>query len=109
MIVEELKLLSPDDLEGLAAFMTRCWETATFPQQWGKAEVVGIFKKGSHRLACNYRPISLLEVAYKLFARVLAARLQAALGGALRSTQFGFLPGKSTVDAIGIVRRSVEL
>eukprot|EP00969_Alexandrium_andersonii_P051292 2253470-Alexandrium_andersonii.AAC.1 len=49
-------------------------------QGWSKADVVGIFKKGSHRLPANYRPISLLEAAYKLLCRVIAARLQVALG-----------------------------
>eukprot|EP00969_Alexandrium_andersonii_P338039 14938995-Alexandrium_andersonii.AAC.1 len=56
--------------------MQRCYDTKTFPGDWSRAEVVGIFKKGAHHLPSNYRPISLLEACYKLFARMIASRLQ---------------------------------
>eukprot|EP00969_Alexandrium_andersonii_P298854 13211096-Alexandrium_andersonii.AAC.1 len=88
MIVEELKLLGDDDLDGLRVFFSRCLETASFPSQRRRAKVAGVFKKGPRRLADNFRPISLLEVAYKLFARALAARLQRALLETLRPAQF---------------------
>eukprot|EP00969_Alexandrium_andersonii_P105467 4653022-Alexandrium_andersonii.AAC.1 len=74
-----------------------------------RADVVGIFKKGGYRLPQNYRPISLLEAAYKLLCRVVATRLQRALNGVVNSTQYGFMAERSTLDAITVVRRAIEL
>ena len=48
----------------------------TTPPSWSEARVVSIFKgKGSDTDPANYRPISLLNVTYKIFAAMLQARL----------------------------------
>lgn len=58
----------------------------------------------------NYRPISLVCVAYKLFATLLLARLKSAgAEGRLAQTQFGFQSGRGTSDAIFQVRRRIDL
>ena len=59
--------------------------------EWHTANVKAIFKKGNVELCANYRPISLICVAYKLFATLILTRLKD--GGAekrLTETQFGF-------------------
>ena len=58
----------------------------------------------------NYRPISLLCVAYKLLAGLLLQRLQQA-GAEDRLTQIqcGFRRGRGTTDAVHAVRRHIEL
>lgn len=64
---------------------------------------------GDSSLPENYRPIALLPVGYKVLAMMLQKRLQQ--GGAedrIRHTQFGFRPGRSTVQAIAVVRRMFE-
>ena len=76
--------------EALLSFMNLCWDAGAFPEEWKKALVVGIFKKGDATKPSNYRPISLLQTAYKLFGRVLACRLQEGLGDELWPTQYGF-------------------
>ena len=66
-------------------------------------------QKGDPEVCCNYRPINLLNAAYKICAMILLKRLLAA--GADRlvwSSQFGFRPGRSTDDALHCVRRAVE-
>ena len=53
--------------------------------------MVEIYKgKGAHTDPEMYRPISLLCTAYKMFARILQTRLEAAIDHKLRPTQFGF-------------------
>ena len=48
----------------------------TTPPSWSEARIVSIFKgKGSDTDPANYRPISLLNVTYKIFAAMLQARL----------------------------------
>ena len=48
------------------------------PSSWHTASVTAHFKKGSPELCENYRPISLLQVAYKVYAMILLERLKAA-------------------------------
>ena len=70
--------------------------TATIPDDWHKAIVVEIYKgKGPLTDPASYRPISLLSTSYKLFAKLLHSRLQAALDDRLRETQYGFRATRS--------------
>ena len=57
----------------------------------------------------NYRPISLLNSAYKLYAAMLCNRLQEGLRDRIRTNQYGFQKDKSTVDALHIIRRIQDL
>ena len=60
---------------------------------------MGIFKKGVPSEPSNYRPISLLQNCYKLYARVLAARLSRGLEPFLRDNQYGLI-GRAAVQAM---------
>ena len=71
--------------------------------------VVEMFKnKGKHTEPENYRPISLLNTAYKLFARLLQTRLADAIDSQLRKTQYGFRAKRSCSQPIHIIRRIME-
>ena len=67
--------------------------------------VVSIFKKGNTQDISNYRPISFLTCAYKIFASVLQSRLSTAIGPHLSMTQYGFRPARSTQQPLYIARR----
>ena len=69
------------------------------------ARVVLIFKKGDTSLCENYRPISLLNSLYKIFARIMCVRIQSVIDPHFPPTQFGFRPGRSTADALHCCRR----
>ena len=112
VFAEHLRYLSrnEDCLQVLVNFPNFCWISGSVPEQWHLAYVTAIYKKGIIHDPANYRPISLLDVGYKLFASLLRQRLVSA--GAeerLSSQQFGFRKGHSTQDAIFILRRRVEL
>ena len=48
-----------------------CLESGKFPFEWKKANVVPEHKKGDKKILKNYRPISLLPIAGKIFERIL--------------------------------------
>ncbi len=81
----------------------------THPKQWAEAIIATPYKKGDSLLPDNYRPITLLNAAYKLYARMLHHRLQQLHSEKVRPTQFGFRKGHSTDDALGLLRRYLEL
>ena len=77
------------------------------PDEWKTSVIVPIFKgKGDVRSCGSYRRVKLLEHAIKIVERVLGKRIRTLVN--LNEMQFGFMPGKGTVDAIFIVRRMQE-
>eukprot|EP00969_Alexandrium_andersonii_P202831 8962410-Alexandrium_andersonii.AAC.1 len=101
--------MGEDACVALASLFNEGARNRRFPPSWGEAEVVGIFKKGAPDVAENYRPISLLNVTYKIYAAILARRLHECIGHKLRATQFGFRHSRSTGDPIHLVRRLQDL
>ena len=72
------------------------------PDDWKKANVSAIFKKGAKSLAENYRPISLTSLVCKLMETfVKDAILSHLLENKLLSPkQFGFLSGRCTTTQL---------
>ena len=103
MKAEALLLLDYVGERILLDLLNECFTTRTVPQEWKQALVVNIYKgKGS---PANYRPISLLNVLYKIYAALLQRRLAPAHDHHLRSTQFGFRARRSTAEPSFIIRR----
>ena len=46
------------------------------PSEWRASKLIVLFKKGDPKLPANYRPIAILPLLYKLFSRMLCARLE---------------------------------
>ena len=96
-------------LQWAVEFCRLCWSNKQVPNSWHESRVALIFKKGDPSDCGNYRPITLLPIGYKLFATILLERLRKVGAEArLWPTQFGFLSGRSTRDAIFIARRYLE-
>lgn len=55
------------------------------------------------RILSNLRPISLLNMNYKIFTTVLAARLEEGISKIISTTQSGFLKGRSIHNNIRLV------
>ena len=97
-------------LSWLTDLFNHCWQSRTIPADWRRSVVTCLYKKGGVEHCQNYRPISLLSVAYKLLAGLILKRMQE--GGAeerLHDFQFGFRRNVGTADAIFCARRQVEL
>ena len=77
------------------------------PETWGKSITVPLFKGKGDALDCGkYRGLRLLEHGMKIWERVLMKRLEGYLH--IHEHQFGFARGKSTTDAIFVVRQLQE-
>jgi len=84
------------------------WNNERLPQQWNEGIICPVYKKGD-RLNCNkYRPITLLNIAYKIFAILLNKRLRENIENKLEDNQMGFRPNRYTIDNIFIVRQNFE-
>lgn len=65
-------------------------------------------KKGSNLDLENYRPISLLNVDYKILTKILANRMKRVIGEIVQTTQSYSIPGRDIADTIGTVRDVIE-
>jgi len=72
------------------------------------ANLVTIFKKGDWENCSNYRGISLLSIASKIFARILLHRLLTLAKDVLPGSQCDFRPTRGTVDMIFCARQLQE-
>ena len=97
-------------LEWIVTFCNQCWRLKQIPDSWHQARVSCIVKKGDCALCENYRPISLLNIGYKIFSAILLNRFKD-VGAETRiwSIQFGFISGFDTVNALFLVRRKLEV
>ncbi|KAJ0456145.1 putative RNA-directed DNA polymerase [Helianthus annuus] len=75
--------------------------------QWRSSIVVPLYKnKGDAQCCGSYRGIKLLSYTMKLWERVIETRLRRETQ--VTVNQFGFMPGRSTTEAIHILRRLME-
>ncbi|KAF7666398.1 hypothetical protein LDENG_00012110 [Lucifuga dentata] len=92
-------------------FLTRLFneilESERMPEEWRRSVLVPIFKnKGDVQSCGNYRGIKLMSHTMKLWERVVEARLRAEVS--ISEQQYGFMPRKSTTDAVFALRMLIE-
>ena len=75
------------------------WETEDVPPEWEVGLLKILPKKGDRSLPGNYRGIMLLEVAYKIVANLLLARLTPIKEALPHEPQCGFRPRRGCTDA----------
>ena len=88
--------------------ITDVWHTNSVPQDWRDAIIVPFHKKGDKKVCANYRGISLIDVAAKVFATILLNRFHQQRDARTRPNQAGFRPGRGTIDQIFCLRRTLE-
>ena len=77
------------------------------PDEWRNSILVPIYKnKGDVQDCGNYRGIKLMSHTMKIWERVMDGRLRDMIE--IGDEQFGFMPGRSTTDAIFALRQLME-
>eukprot|EP00731_Ephydatia_muelleri_P012238 Em0006g1132a len=92
----------------LHTICTEVWSSELIPKEWVDSIIVPLPKKGNLQLCDNWRGISLLSVAGKVFARVLANRITPVAESILDETQCGFRKCRGTIDMIFVARQLQE-
>ena len=95
----------------LLSHYNEVFTTASSPSAWSLAHVVMIFKgkKKDPKRPSNYRPISLVNTVYKVYASMLHTRLKLAIDDRISPSQYGFRSGRSTSAPLFVIRRLLEL
>jgi hypothetical protein len=103
---EEIEgVLKPHLLDALHAVIQQAWTSETLPKSWTKGILCPEYKKGDKLDCNNYRGICLLNVTYKVFAKILYDRLLPHANAAVQHYQAGFQSGKSTTDQLFALRQ----
>ena len=86
--------------------------TGYVPRRWRDSFLTLLHKGGDTSDANNWRPIAILSITYKIFARVVYNRIRCTLDGEQSDEQFGFRGKRSTTDALisaeSIVGKAIE-
>ena len=78
------------------------------PQEWETGMVINMHKKGTKSKCKNYRGITLMPTAYKLFANIIKNRLNEHWENKMEEEQCGFRRGRICTDAIFTVQQIIE-
>lgn len=94
-------------IEAMASICNSILHGERVPQDWMDSLLVPVYKgKGDVRECGSYRGVKLLEHGMKVLERILDKRLRQRIK--VDEMQFGFMPGRGTIDAIFIVRQMQE-
>jgi len=106
--VEVWKWLGEEGLEWLTELINVILRTVKMPREWRFSTVIPLYKnKWDIQDFNNYRGIKLLSYTMKLWEMVIEKRLRKNIS--ISESQFGFMPGRSTTEAIYILRRLMRL
>ena len=100
-------LRPPELAETLEKFAAQAFRGEP-PEEWLRSFTCPIHKKGSLEDLNNYRAVTLMCAATKLYNRTLLERLRSVLDDRLRPNQNGFRQGRGTVGHIFALRRVIE-
>ena len=91
-------LLKDDAVKVLHSICQQIWKTQQWPQDWKRAVVIPIPKKGNAKECSNYHTIALISRASEEMLKILQARLQQYVNRELPDVQAGFRKGRGTRD-----------
>ena len=94
--------------EQIHGLIVNIWNQEVLPEEWKSGIIIPVFKKGDKTICDNYRGITILNAAYKVFSSILYKRLQKYGEEIIGDYQSGFRPNRSTIDHIHFMRQTAE-
>jgi hypothetical protein len=74
-------------------------EKGDLPDGLTCGDIIVLYKKGDAREVRNYRPITLLQVDYKIFAKMMVAPMKTVVNTFVSKQQLGFVPKRLIEEA----------
>lgn len=105
---EMIKNMGTEAKKILLKIYNMIWNIEQIPNDWQKALIVPIYKKGDRYDCNNYRGITLLCVGMKIYEQILDTKIRKAIEDTLEESQSGFRKGRSTQDHIFTVKQIIE-
>ena len=105
---EMLKAGAEVVVESLHRIMNRAWMSSMVPDDWRKALVVPVHKKGSKMQCKKYRGISLLSIPGKVYAKILDKRMRDIREEKILEEQGAFRKRRSCTEQLFTVRMLSE-
>jgi len=105
--IEAWRCLGDVGVAWLTKLFNSIFRSNKMPDEWRRSILVPIFKnKGDIKSCTNYRGIKLMSHTMKLWETVIEHRLRKMTS--VTKNQFGFMPGRSTTEAIFLTRQLME-
>ena len=93
----------------LTEMLLESLDRGVLPKTVRDGNIILIYKKGDTREVRNYRPITLLNLDYKIMSKVLVARLSEVMDEIVSPQQLGFVPGRVITEATHMVKLAQAL
>ena len=107
ILIEVWKKLGEKGIRWFTKLFNEIMRSKKMPEEWRKSTLIPIFKnKGDIQNCANYRGIKLMSHTMKLWERIIERRLRQETQ--INENQFGFMSGRSTTEAIYLMRRLME-
>lgn len=101
---EAWRYISTEIGEALWKLVNNIWKKGGVPEeQRNKGISNPIYKRGEKGEVKNYRGITLMNTAYKIYASILNEKLIEEVDNKLQETQFGFRAGRGAIDAVYVL------
>ena len=105
--IEVWRCLGDVGVRWLTKLFKKIWLTKKMLNEWRKSTLVPLYKnKGDIQSCSNYRGIKLMCHTMKLWERVIEHKLKQNVK--ISENQFGFMPVRSTTEAIHLLRQLTE-
>ena len=94
--------------EHLHIVLQKVWSEEKLTLECNICVICPLIKKCDVKECSNYRGINIFNSAYKILSTILCERLKPYLSSIIGSYQWGFRPGKSTVDQMFTLEQILE-
>ena len=107
IIAEMMKAAGEDGAERMRELAETVFSNGVTPKDWEESYILSLFKgKGEALDRGNYRGLKLTDQVMKLLERIMVTLIRQMVD--IDGMQFSFVPGRSTTDALFIVRQLQE-